>query len=150
MRLSRTLAAFVSRQRVGHLATADAAGRPHVVPICFALDRATLYSVLDRKPKRETPKRLRRVRNVTANPRVAVVVDTYAEDWARLGFVLVEGRARVIEGGAEHAKALRLLIEKYPQYRKMELAGRPVIAVAIRRAVGWGRLDRPSAARPDP
>ena len=141
MRLSRALAAFVSRQRVGHLATADDSGRPHVIPICFALDGATLYSVVDRKPKREVPTRLRRIRNVSENPRVAVVVDTYAEDWTRLGFVLLEGRARVIDAGAKHTIALRLLREKYRQYGTMDLEGRPVIAIAIERAVGWGRLD---------
>ncbi len=146
MRLPRTLAPFLARHRVAHLATADASGRPHVVPICYAIERTTLYSVVDRKPKRTAPGRLRRIRNISQNPWVAVVIDTYVEDWRRLGFVLLEGRARVLEDGPEHRTALRLLRRKYRQYRTMDLDGRPVIAVSIRRAVVWGRLEQPARA----
>ena len=140
------MAAFVSRGRVAHLATADASGRPHVIPICYVIEGTTLYSVVDRKPKRTAPGRLRRIRNVSQNPWVAVVIDTYVEDWRRLAFVLLEGRARVLEDGPKHGTALRLLRRKYRQYRTMDLEGRPVIAVSIRRAVAWGRLDRPTGA----
>ncbi|MDR7486227.1 MAG: TIGR03668 family PPOX class F420-dependent oxidoreductase [Armatimonadota bacterium] len=139
-RLPRAVAAFLSGQRVARLATADASGRPHVVPICFVLSGRTLYSVIDRKPKQTEPRRLRRVRNVLENPRVAVGADTYSEDWSRLGFVLLEGRARLLHRGSEHAAALRLLRRKYPQYRAMDLEGRPIIAVRIERAVQWGDL----------
>jgi PPOX class probable F420-dependent enzyme len=131
---------FLARSRVAHLATADATGRPHVVPICFVVHGRTLYFVLDRKPKRVAPHRLRRVRNLVANPRVAVVVDRYREDWSRLAFVLVEGRARVLRRGEARAVALRLLRRKYAQYRKMDLDSRPVVAVGVRRATAWGRL----------
>ncbi|MBI3998444.1 MAG: TIGR03668 family PPOX class F420-dependent oxidoreductase [Armatimonadetes bacterium] len=140
MRLSVRLAAFLRRRRVAHLATADAGGRPHVVPICYALAGDRIYSVIDLKPKRAAPQRLRRVRNVLQNPRVAVVADVYSEDWSRLGFVLLEGQARLIEGGPEHARALRLLRRKYAQYRRMDLHDRPVIAITVRRAVRWGRF----------
>src|SRR3954454_7351119 len=76
--------AFLGDARVAHLATADASGQPHVVPITFALLDGRLYSALDAKPKRVAGPQLRRVRNIRENPRVSVVVDHYAEDWSRL------------------------------------------------------------------
>lgn len=139
MVLDDAVKAVLARHRIAHLATADAGGQPHVVPICFVFAEGMLYSVIDRKPKRARPEHLRRVRNLRENPRVAVVMDTYAEDWSRLGYVLVEGTARLIKAGPEHATALRLLREKYPQYRPMQLDDRPVIAIAILRTVRWGR-----------
>jgi PPOX class probable F420-dependent enzyme len=141
MAIRETLTTFLERHRVAHLATCDASGRPHVVPICYTIDEGTLYSVIDRKPKRRPPGQLRRVRNLLMNPRVAAVVDTYSEDWSQLWYVLVEGTARVIEDGPEHSAALRLLQRKYPQYRGMTLDDRPVIAIAIERTVTWGRLS---------
>lgn len=140
MQLPADVATFLRHQRIARLATADAAGRPHVVPICFTVAAATLYTVIDRKPKLVGPQALRRVRNVRENPRVAAVVDVYTEDWSQLGFVLLEGRARILERGRAHSKALTLLRRKYPQYRGMRLEDRPLIAVTIRRVVKWGRL----------
>ncbi|MGQ0567914.1 MAG: TIGR03668 family PPOX class F420-dependent oxidoreductase [Armatimonadota bacterium] len=138
--IPRAVATFVSRQRIAHLATAARSGKPHVVPLCFALAGANLYSVVDRKPKRTAPGRLRRVRNILHNPHVTVVVDTYSEDWSRLGFVILEGLARILDAGPEHSSALRLLRRKYPQYRSMDLGDRPVIAVKVQRTVHWGNL----------
>ncbi|MCA1647051.1 MAG: TIGR03668 family PPOX class F420-dependent oxidoreductase [Chloroflexi bacterium] len=133
---------FLERQRVAHLATADASGLPHVVPICFALVDETLYVAIDEKPKRGPPMQLRRLRNIDQNPRVAVVADIYDDtDWARLGFVLVRGRARVLRAGAEHVRALDALRTRYAQYRSMALEQRPVIAVAIDRVTSWGQVN---------
>lgn len=119
------------------------------MPICFAVAAATLYTVIDRKPKLVDPGALRRVRNVRENARVAAVVDVYTEDWSQLGFVLLEGRARILERGRAHSKALTLLRRKYPQYRVMRLEDRPLIAMTIQRTVRWGRLapDRPRRHR---
>jgi len=128
---------MLTEARVGRLATADAEGRPHVVPICFAFDGRHLYSAIDRKPKRAAPRRLRRVRNIEANPQVALVVDDYVEDWRRLRFVLISGTARVIARGREHARAIALLREKYPQYRGMRLEERPVIKISPRHVAAW-------------
>jgi coenzyme F420-0:L-glutamate ligase/coenzyme F420-1:gamma-L-glutamate ligase len=136
----RAWATFLSRQRVAHLATADAAGRPHVIPIVYAVGGGVLYTAIDAKPKRTSPERLRRIRNILANPRAAVVADTYSEDWSSLAYVLVEGPAHILEGGPEYERALRLLREKYPQYRAMNLDGLPVIAIRIERIVGWTAL----------
>jgi PPOX class probable F420-dependent enzyme len=127
----------LSETPVGHLATADANGRPHVIPVCFAYDGSCIYSVLDAKPKRGSLTSLRRVRNILANPHVSLVIDHYDEDWTRLWYLLVQGRAELIESGAEPADAVSLLRSKYPQYRKMDLDGNPVIKITPERATGW-------------
>jgi PPOX class probable F420-dependent enzyme len=133
---------FVMGQRIGRLATVDGEGRPHVVPICFALDGDVLYSPIDEKPKRGDYARLRRLRNIASNPHVQVLFDVYDDDdWTRLRYVQLRGIARVIEAGAEHAHAVSLLRARYPQYTRMALGSRPVIAVDVQRAVGW----RPNA-----
>ena len=133
---------FLDRRRVAHLATADATGAPHVVPICFALVGDTLFVSIDEKPKLGAPLQLRRLRNIAQNPRVAVVADVYDdEDWARLGFVLVRGIARILSAGEEHRLALEALRGKYVQYRAMALEERPVIAIAVERVTNWGRID---------
>lgn len=123
--------------RVARLATADERGRPHVIPICFAVDGRTIYTPIDEKPKRAAPRRLRRVRNIAVNPHVALVVDDYEEDWSRLRYLLVSGTAQILEGGPEHARAIALLREKYPQYRKMRLEERPVLRISPQRTVMW-------------
>jgi PPOX class probable F420-dependent enzyme len=132
---------FLERQRVAHLATADAGGAPHVVPICFALNGDTLYVAIDEKPKKTT--NLRRLRNIAENPRVAIVADVYDDrDWSRLGFVLLRGTPRIIAPGPEeHATAIRLLRERYPQYLAMALEHRPLIAANITTVTTWGHLD---------
>lgn len=132
--------AFVAGQRVAHLATVSADGAPHVVPVCFVLAEGAIYFALDEKPKRVAPERLRRVRNIQTNPCVALLVDRYDEDWSKLGYVLISGRAELLDGGAEHAGAIALLREKYPQYRAMALEGRPVVRIVPERWVSWGRL----------
>jgi PPOX class probable F420-dependent enzyme len=133
---------FLERARVAHLATADAAGAPHVVPICFVLIGNSLYVSIDEKPTRGPLLGLRRLRNIAANPQVAVVADVYDDDdWARLGFVLIRGVARVLAGGEEHQRAIDALREKYVQYRAMALEDRPVIAITVQRVTSWGKLD---------
>jgi PPOX class probable F420-dependent enzyme len=132
---------FVSKRRIGHLATADRSGKPHVVPICFALLDATVYIAIDEKPKSGDPLKLRRLRNIAENPRVAVVVDVYDDaDWSRLGFVLVHASARILNDGDEHARAIGALRDKYPQYRRMALEARPVIAADVESSTAWGQL----------
>ncbi len=133
--------AFVAEARVGHLATADATGSPFVVPVCFVLLGSTVYSVLDEKPKRADFRRLRRVRNVLDNPRAALVVDRYDEDWSRLGFALLRGPARLVEPGQEQVKALGALRDKYPQYRAMHLDDRPALAIDVTDVSTWGARE---------
>lgn len=120
--LPEPVAGFISQSRVGRLGTADASGEPAVVPFCYAWDGAVLYSAIDAKPKRVAPASLRRIRNIQDNPRVSVVIDEYDEDWSRLRWVIIQGRAEILTGGPEFERGANLLLEKYPQYRRMGLA----------------------------
>jgi PPOX class probable F420-dependent enzyme len=131
---------FLEAHRVGHLATAGADGAPHVVPICYALDDDALYVVADEKPKRRPARELARLENVAANPRAAVVVDDYDEDWTKLAWVLVRGPATVVVEPSAHARALALLRGRYPQYRAMALDdadAHPILRVAAARVTAW-------------
>jgi PPOX class probable F420-dependent enzyme len=124
---------FILRHRVARLATVDASGAPSVVPICYAFDGDILYTPIDEKPKRVSPLRIKRVRNILANPKVALVIDDYSENWDELSYVMIRGLAEVIEpaaeGAADHSRALLLLRDKYPQYRAMALDARPIIKI---------------------
>ncbi len=119
--------------RVARLATVDARTQPHLVPIVFALAGETIYSVVDAKPKRTAE--LRRLRNVSANPRVSVLVDHYDDvDWGALWWVRADGVARVLEVDEPEAdRALELLARRYPQQRPVG----PVLAVDVERWTGW-------------
>jgi PPOX class probable F420-dependent enzyme len=140
--LSPEQSAFLVRRRVAHLATADGAGEPHVIPVCFAYSPGVIYVALDEKPKDVPPARLKRVRNLLENPHVALVADRYAEAWNLLAFVMVRGRAELLEPGARgHADAVRLLRGKYHQYERMRLEENPVIAIRPERVASWGPLD---------
>jgi PPOX class probable F420-dependent enzyme len=124
----------VDRARVARLGTVDAEGRPHLVPICFALDGDLLYSAVDEKPKRT--KRLKRLENIRLHPAVTVLIDHYEEDWSSLWWVRLRGEARVLDDDAESRRALLLLAEKYTQYRREPPSG-PVIKLEIREWLGW-------------
>jgi PPOX class probable F420-dependent enzyme len=118
-----------------HLATADASGRPHVVPITFALVGETIYTAVDAKPKRT--RALRRLANVAANPAVAVLVDHYERDWERLWWVRADGRGRALEAQADEALgALAALAARYEPYRFAPPCG-PVLAIDVERWVSW-------------
>jgi PPOX class probable F420-dependent enzyme len=121
----------MDQARVARLATVGRDGRPHVVPICFAMsdDGATLYTVVDEKPKRT--RQLKRLENIASDPHVEVVVDHYEEDWSKLWWVRLRGTARVVD----EPRAVELLRAKYPQYRESVLG--PVIAVEIEERTEW-------------
>jgi PPOX class probable F420-dependent enzyme len=124
----------VQGERVARLATIDADGRPHIVPIVFALDGETLYSAVDAKRKRS--RTLRRVENARERPNVTVLLDHYEDAWDQLWWVRLRGRARVLEGGDEAERGLRLLADKYEQYRR-ELPAGPVLAIDVLEWRGW-------------
>ena len=132
---------FLGAQRVARFASADAAGAPHVLPVCFAVIGDSAYFSIDEKPKRVAAPRLKRLRNIAENPSVAMVVDRYDEDWTRLGWVMLRGRAEVLRAGEEHAAAQAALRARYPQYRAMRLDALPVVAIRIERTSAWGNLD---------
>lgn len=127
----------VAAARVARLGTVRATGAPHLVPFCFALAGDVLWSAVDAKPK-QTPELLR-LANAAAEPRVCVLVDHYDEDWSRLWWVRLDGRARRLDAAAdadEVAAALAALAGKYPQYRASPPAG-PVLRIEVERWRGW-------------
>ena len=142
--LRGTARRFVEAMRVARLATADAHGVPHALPVCYALIGDNLYVTIDEKPKRAGVRTMKRLRNVEENPNAAVVVDHYDEDWSRLAWVMLRGRAEILDDGDEHARAQAALRERYPQYHTMRLEALPVIALRIGRVNAWGAFPAPN------
>jgi PPOX class probable F420-dependent enzyme len=136
--LSPLASRLINSARVAHLATADANGQPHVIPICFIFDGRNFYSPIDEKPKRTAPTKLKRLRNIQQNSQVALVIDRYDEDWRQLAYALILGRAKILRRGKTHEKAARLLRRKYRQYRSMSIQDRPMISITPKRVVVWG------------
>lgn len=124
-----------AQARVARLATVRPDGRPHLVPVVFALDGERLYSIVDAKPKRDLD--LVRLRNIAAEPRVSLLVDDYAEDWQALWWVRVDGTAAVVESGRDRDVAIRLLLEKYGQYNEWATPFGPATVVQIERWSSW-------------
>ena len=129
-----TMRRLVSRAPVARLATVRRDGRPHVVPICFVITDDVVYSAVDDKPKRH--RHLQRVSNITATGTASLLVDEYHEDWSRLWWVRLDGKARLVDNTAEAERAIHSLSRKYPQYRDQPPSG-PVLAVDVERWVGW-------------
>jgi PPOX class probable F420-dependent enzyme len=124
----------VERVPVARLATVRPDGRPHVVPITFALEGHSVVTAVDHKPKTTTS--LQRLRNIEANPVASVLVDNYEDDWSRLWWARGDGAARIVAEGAEREEAVERLVEKYRQYRETPPRG-PVIVVSVSRWVTW-------------
>lgn len=148
--------ALVARRRFGRLATAGADGAPSVVPVCYALiedeGEPVVVMAIDEKPKSTGPDKLKRVRNIRENPAVSLVVDEEDEDWSRLAFVQLRGRARVVEPGEEgFDSALASLRAKYVQYQHMDLEQAPQIWIRDLAAYSWsgGGTERPLARSSD-
>jgi PPOX class probable F420-dependent enzyme len=137
MRVEGWARELLIESRLGHLATSTKRGKPHVVPICYVLDGASLYTPIDQKPKQRKPSQLRRVLNIAENPNVCLVVDHYEEDWNELKYVIVHGSAEIVHEGETHERAVTLLREKYDQYRQMKLEDRPVIKIKPMSVVAW-------------
>jgi PPOX class probable F420-dependent enzyme len=135
---------FIQSHKVARLATADADGQPHVIPFCYAFDGTVVYFIVDEKPKRQTGKPLKRIRNILANPQVAVVIDDYADDWTQLAYVLITGQATIVEKEEEHERALGLLRERYPQYRVMSLnfPHNAVVRIVPTKVLAWGKVEQ--------
>ena len=146
--LSAIQRGFVESMRVARLATADASGAPHVVPVCFALIGDNLYVTIDGKPKRPDVRTMKRLRNIAENPNVAVVIDRYDDDWSRLRWVMLRGRAEILDHGEEHDRAQAVLRDRYPQYRAMRIEPLPVIALRIGRVTAWAPIEEPGRCPP--
>jgi PPOX class probable F420-dependent enzyme len=119
---------------VARLATVGPDGRPHLVPVTFAVDGDHIYTAVDSKPK--SSRRLRRLRDIGVNPQVAVLADRYQDDWRKLWWVRVDGHASILSEPGDMAAPLALLAGRYPQYRASEPGG-PVIHILADRWSGW-------------
>ncbi|MGW6907760.1 TIGR03668 family PPOX class F420-dependent oxidoreductase [Streptomyces sp. NPDC054940] len=127
---------------VARLATVDPEGRPHLVPVVFAVHGDEIVTAVDGKPKRS--RHLRRLHNIAVRPAVCLLVDAYDDDWDRLWWVRVDGGARILPPDApespdapdEYAAAIELLRQKYPQYRRQAPDG-PVIVITVQHWSGW-------------
>jgi len=132
---------FINAHRVARLATADAAGRPAVIPVCYVFDGKSFYSAIDQKPKRVGPDELQRIRNIRVNSNVALVIDDYSENWSELKYVLVHGAAEILEAyesmSVERATAIAALRLKYHQYRSMPIERNPIIKIVPNRVRLW-------------
>lgn len=127
--------AFIAEHRVARLATVDAQGRPHIVPVVYAFDGDYLYTPVDGKPKRVDARQLRRVRNLQANAHVSLVIDDYSEDWQRLAWVQIHGLAEITAEGPRYAVGVAELQSKYPQYQALPIA--LVVVVTPARVTSW-------------
>ncbi len=140
---------FIESARIAHLATVSSAGEPHNIPLCFWFDGERFYFVIDEKPKRKSGAEIKRMKNIAENPRVALVIDHYDEDWSRLAYVLIRGNARIVEDDAEYALAIQHLRHKYAQYHSMLLTQErnPAIRIEPRRVHAWGARFEPGDSR---
>jgi len=125
---------------VARLGTADGRGRPHLVVVTFAVDGDVIYTAVDQKPK--SGRTLKRLRNVGENPWACLLADHYADDWDTLWWVRADGRAAILADRQRIAGPLRLLADRYPQYRQAPPTG-PVIAVTVERWSGWAAAPGP-------
>lgn len=143
--------ALLASARTATLATIDPGGQPRLVPICHVvgdddrLGRPRLYTPIDDKPKASPdPRRLARVRDLLILPAATLLVDRWDEDWSRLAWLRMYGRAEILEPQPheveEHAWAVAALREKYEQYRTHRLEERPIIRISIAHAISWGDL----------
>ncbi|MFY9553653.1 MAG: TIGR03668 family PPOX class F420-dependent oxidoreductase [Blastocatellia bacterium] len=136
---------FIGEHRVARLATCGPDLNPVVVPICYAFDGEHIYTPIDEKPKSVSDSALKRLRNIEANPQVALVIDDYSEDWGKLMYVLIIGAAEIISPGqhsSEHARAVGLLREKYVQYLSMAIDKKPIIKIVPARFKQWSGADK--------
>jgi PPOX class probable F420-dependent enzyme len=140
LELSAGALRLVRAARVAHLATADSTAQPLVIPICFAFDGKEFFSPIDEKPKRVSPQKLKRLRHIEENSQVSLVIDRWDEDWHKLAYVLVSGRAKILLTGQNHRRAVSLLRRKYRQYRSMAIDQRPMIVIRPLSTKVWGNL----------
>jgi coenzyme F420-0:L-glutamate ligase / coenzyme F420-1:gamma-L-glutamate ligase len=146
-RLTEAQREMLEQSRHAVLGTTAADGRPRLVPLVFAIaapdDGPTvIYSALDEKPKTVSdPHQLARVRDIVERPAVSVLVDRWDEDWSRLGWLRLDGRAKLLEpdgdDAGEHGAAVRLLRGRYAQYATHKLEERPVLRIEVDRVVDW-------------
>ncbi len=133
---------FIQAQKIARMATVDKSGKPLVLPICYAYDGNCIYTPIDKKPKRTSAMKLKRIKNIVTNPNVSLVIDRYYEDWTRIAYIVIHGTAEVLDRGEEYLESLRILSERYRQYKRMKLSqlGLPVIKITPNRFISWGKI----------
>lgn len=128
---------LLKRSRVARLATVDVKNNPHVVVVVYAFDGKRIFTPIDEKPKKDPSKKLKRIRNIENNRAVSILMDEYYEDWSRLAWVQVRGRADILEAGKLYSKGISLLKRKYEQYEQMKIDDKPLIIIHPTKVVSW-------------
>lgn len=130
---------FIERARVARLATIDSEFKPHLVPVVFVFDGNHFYIPVDEKRKTAKPEKLKRIRNIQDNPNVTLLIDEYSEDWTKLAFVMIQGKASVAtkeEGNIQVREAYKKLMTKYLQYQKVRV-GEMCIIITPKKVASW-------------
>lgn len=130
---------FIERARVARLATIDSEFKPHLVPVVFVFDGNHFFIPVDEKRKTAKPEKLKRIRNIQDNPNVTLLIDEYSEDWTKLTFVMIQGKASVAtkeEGNIQVREAYKKLMTKYLQYQKVSV-GEMCIIITPKKVASW-------------
>ena len=128
---------FIQSHRIAYLATCDEKNNPHVIPIVYVFDGKFLFSPIDKKAKKLSPGQLRRIKNIKENSSVSIVIDDYSENWEKLAWVQIRGNAEILDSGSKYQKAVRMLSEKYSQYKEMPLDDCLMIVVKVEKCLSW-------------
>ena len=143
MAITHVLEEFIERARVARLATVDYASKPYLVPVVFVFDGNHFFIPIDQKRKTVKPQRLKRIKNIQHNPNVALLIDKYNEDWTKLAFVMIQGKASIItsktQGNIQLQEAYKKLTTKYRQYQKIRLSEMCII-IKPEKVVSWGAI----------
>lgn|SRR5690242_6691054 len=137
------LKTIIDKAKVARLATVDSEHKPHLIPVVFAFDNDSYFIPIDEKTKRFKPENLKRTKNIQQNSDVALLIDEYNDDWTKLYFVMIQGKASIIGGKKLEQnelslleKAHKLLIDKYLQYQKIGI-GEYVIVIIPQKVITW-------------
>jgi PPOX class probable F420-dependent enzyme len=133
---------LLARWPVARLATVDKSGQPHLVPIVFCRDGNALYSPVDGKRKKTG--QLKRLANLAANPKTSLLIDEYHQDWQKIWWLRLDGRADVYNPEADHEQRLTdLFTKKYPQYRQVPLTRGELVCLRFEwdRTISWAQGD---------
>jgi PPOX class probable F420-dependent enzyme len=143
MAITHVLEEFIERARVARLATVDYASKPYLVPVVFVFDGNHFFIPIDQKRKTVKPQKLKRIKNIQDNPNVALLIDKYNEDWTKLAFVMIQGKASIItsktQGNIQLQEAYKKLTTKYRQYQKIRLSEMCII-IKPEKVVSWGAI----------
>jgi PPOX class probable F420-dependent enzyme len=133
---------IIDKARVARLAPVDSECKPHLIPVVFVFDNHCYFIPIDEKTKRSRPEKLKRAKNIQQNPNVALLIDEYNEDWKKLYFIMIQGKASIVGKELEQnemlllEKAHKLLFDKYLQYQKIGI-GEYVIMIIPQKVITW-------------